>query len=178
MSIHIHTYVLQVKESLIDASAVNPALLEILAEAEKLQRQAEKTEKAARNRLRRRVFNKWGEEAQDRDWNEEEEEEGEPDQVLDIAITNATDNAVNDNASTIGNTTNTGVGLGLGGPTNNEMDLTHRTKAEAARILDVSESSATVSMHVTGLGVRAFHFTKVCNVDRTLEGFASFLLVS
>ena len=155
-----------VKESLIDASAVDPALLEILAEAEKLQRQAEKTEKMARRKVNRRnKFNKWGE-LEEGNENENQDENG----ILDLSEDDGNvDTTVHESESTGGGVTQVGGLNELGMPNNplgevwedaNPSSL-YKTKQETARVLDVAEKTATVSMHVSGLGLRAFHFNTV-----------------
>jgi len=151
-----------VKSSLIDGSTVDPELLDILQEAEKMSMLADKTERLARQRKKLHRDN--GEDATgDGDGGGEEEGGQEsstasPGQIND-ENENTTNQQTNHLSSMHDSSSNNSVSEKAG----------WRKTQEAPRVLDVSEAKAEISMHVTGVGVRSFNFSHVFDGPSTQE---------
>jgi hypothetical protein len=143
----------QVKKNLIEANSIDPVLLEILQEAEKLTSEANKAEKLSRRR-------KFG------------QTEGPNDDVQAISVhdeedeqTPATDNNNDENDENILNNSNNGNN---GNNNNNSINnddndsgSLRKSSHEKPRIIDISESKNEVNMHIGGAGIRSFNFNHV-----------------
>ena len=146
----------KVKTQLIDASAVDPALLEILQDAEKLSALADKTERLAR---RRKQFGTKAENEQSAISGSAEPEE----EDLRTAIPLVSDA---DELANHGELREEGP-VSVVNAVHSDEKTGWRKTQEAPRVVDVNEQSAQVNMHVHGVGVRNFQFSHVFDAQST-----------
>jgi hypothetical protein len=142
--------------SLINEAAIDPELLEALVEAERLEDVARRAEVDARTHLPHH-FNEEENAAQNHEHQEINHNEAVP-EVADVPGANAgMEGHLGGNGAALAINRNTGASTAVDDPI-----LNGRPKnGESARVIDVNEKTAAVSMHIPGAGVRPFYYSTV-----------------
>eukprot|EP00605_Chrysophyceae_sp_TOSAG23-4_P002725 GSChrysophyteH1.ASY1.ANO1.3004.1 assembled CDS len=151
-----------VKKNLIESSAIDPELLEILQDAEKLTAQANKATKLAR---RRKISTSC-----------DSDSDSDAEADADTTINDDDDNNVNDTNgnNAVADDTNIGSMNEDISARSSHLDVAddsfhsvRKNAQEKPRLIDVSEKKCEVNMHVGGVGVRTFNYSNVFDGSTT-----------
>ncbi len=174
----------QIKANLIESNSIDPDLLDILQEIEKLSAQADKTVKLSRrSKKQQRSGLNDNDDVNDGDDIDDDEPENNPNDDGLAATINDNDQIQEANTTPIDGNSNSDVEYQSHG--------FHKSH-EKPRLIDVNENKSEISMHIGGAGVRSFHFSNVfdgpttasnlhdkaiqASIGHTMNGFNSCIL--